>query len=218
MTPSLEEKIVELTTIAFGVLEPSSAAEPIYENLREIHRVHPKFIDRAYRLLTTGTPTGREEARLAFTMVSGMSAVGQTIKERRESLFRQASATYDSMYLKWNCGNVVEEAGIIDRFSFTLLGMIAYDNQLLKDDHELTKNRDDSYWHGLAVMASVLERYDEPLETSEAGPFLQWVTTRPNASDIVNLSIDRGITNWRNLRDIVESKSELPVPVHSGYL
>jgi hypothetical protein len=215
---SLEEKITEVTTVAFGSLDPPSI-KSIHENLRGIHTVDSGFIDLAHRLLTTGTTNGREEARLSFTLVSNYIGHGRTAKERRESLVNRVSVLAETMHEKWSCGNLLEEVGEYRMFSFTLSGMRHYNESVAVRESSLAANRDDAYWRGLAVLSLVLGDND-PWDTRKEGliPFIEWAGHYPNASDIARTGIDREITDLDKLRELIEAKSELSIPVQGGYL
>jgi hypothetical protein len=218
VTLSTEEKVAEVTLVAFGSLDPISA-KSIHENLMEIHAADPNFIDFARRMLTTGTVNGREEARLSFTLVSNYSGYGRTTKERRKSLINRVSVLTETMYEKWSCGNVLEEVGEYRRFSFTLSGMRHYNENIAATEGAAATNRDDAYWRGLAVLSLVLGD-DDARNSRIAGavPFIAWAGNHHNASDIVRTAIDREITDFNRLREVIEAKSSLSVPVQDGYL
>lgn len=219
MPLSLEDKITEVTTIAFGLLDPVSAAESIYENLREIHTVDTDFIDFAHRLLTTGTVNGREEARLSFTLVSNYSGIGRTTKERRTSLVNRVSVLTEAMHEKWSCGNVLEESGEYRQFSLALFGMRYQNDRLRAVGSELAENRDDAYWRGLAVLSLIAgDDYMLDDQSNSVIPFIEWAGHHHNASDIVRTGIDREITDLNLLREVIEAKATLAVPVQGGYL
>jgi hypothetical protein len=218
VTLSLEEKITEVTTVAFGSLDPPSI-KSIHENLRGIHTVDSGFIDLAHRLLTTGTTNGREEARLSFTLVSNYIGHGRTAKERRESLVNRVSVLAETMHEKWSCGNLLEEVGEYRMFSLTLSGMRHYNESVAVRESPLAVNRNDAYWRGLAVLSLVLGDKDT-WDTRKEGliTFIEWAGHHHNASDIVRTGIDREITDLNKLRALIEDKAALSVPVQDGYL
>lgn len=218
MTLSLEEKIARMTTFAFGPLD-QIATKSIHGNLMEIHATDSSFIDFAYRLLTTGTTNGREEARLSFTLVSNYSSHGRTAKERRESLVNRVSILAETMYEKWSCGNVLEEVGEYRLFSFVLSGMRHYNEVIVVRGSPLARNRDDAYWRGLAVLSLVIGDDDtSDIRGEELTQFIEWAGHHHDISDIVRTATERKITGLSYLRELVADKSELAVPVQGGYL
>jgi len=193
--------------------------------LIEIHTVNDRFINHIYRLLTTGTATGRERVRIPLNMLSNYRLLMPSELVRSAYTTTLAKNMSLEAHKKWTCGNIVEELGIQHRSSSTIVSdPVRMENWMTHVDEHFNlcvnmESRNDAYWRGLAVLSLVLAS-DKALKANSSGivSFIQWAGKHGDIADIVGTAMERKITDINLLRFILEEKSTLFVPLQSGSL